>query len=95
MTTTSRHPASDTNEQFLDRLRDFYGIVIGRTSDFPLIRNNDLRADLDTTERRSVSVNESDLRMNLHAFRDLVIDIGFAKAYADGRTVVTTAEAVA
>jgi hypothetical protein len=80
-------------DEFLDRLRQSYGIVIGRTSDFPLIRNNDLRAAVDAGQRRSISVLESDLRMNLHAFRDLIIDIGFAKAYADGRTVVTTAEA--
>ncbi len=35
---------------------------------------------------------ESDLRANLHAFRDLIIDIGFAKSYADGRTIITTDE---
>lgn len=80
-------------DEFLDRLRQSYGVVVGRTSDFPLIRNNDLRTSVDASQRRSISVLESDLRMNLHAFRDLIIDIGFAKAYADGRTVVTTAEA--
>ena len=39
-----------------------------------------------------MSVIESDLRANLHAFRDLIIDIGFAKSYADGRTIITTDE---
>lgn len=82
-------------DEFLDRLRSSFGIVIGRTSDFALIRGNDLRLKEDASMQRSVSVLESDLRMNLHAFRDLMIDIGFAKAYADGRTVVTTAEASA
>ncbi len=75
-------------DEFLDRLRESYGIVVGRTVDFGVIRHNDLRAGAPV--RRSVSVIESELRLNLIEFRDLIIDIGFAKAYADGRTVVTT-----
>ena len=31
----------------------------------------------------------------LYAFRDLIVEIGFAKSYADGRTVVTTDETAA
>lgn len=77
-------------DEFLDVLRSSFGIVVGRTADFEVIRNNDLR--IGAPIRRSVSVNETDLRANLMAFRDLIIDIGFAKAYADGRTVVTTDE---
>lgn len=76
-------------DEFLDHLRQSFGIVVGRRIDFDLIRCNDLRPG---TVRRSVSVNENDLRANLLAFRDLLIDIGLAKSYADGRTVVTTDE---
>lgn len=77
-------------DEFLERLRTSFGIVVGRPQDFAAIRVNDLR-DSASKRRSSVSVVEPDLRDNLMAFRDLVIDIGFAKAYADGRTVVTTA----
>jgi hypothetical protein len=80
-------------DDFLDRLRESYGIVVGRTVDFDVIRHNDLHPGV--AVRRSVSVIETDLRANLHAFRELIIDIGFAKSYADGRTVVTTDEAAA
>lgn len=80
-------------DEFLDRLRDSFGIVLGRTVDFDIIRHNDLNPG--DAVRRSVSVIETDLRANLHAFRDLIIEIGFAKAYADGRTVVTTDETTA
>ncbi|MCW2750723.1 MAG: hypothetical protein JWR83_1833, partial [Aeromicrobium sp.] len=45
--------------------------------------------------RRSISVMEADLRANLLAFRELIVDIGFAKSYADGRTIVTTDEVAA
>ena len=80
-------------DQFLDRLRESFGIVVGRRVDFDIIRNNDLRRG--TLLQRSVSVNETDLRANLIAFKNLIIDIGFAKSYADGRTVVTTDGAAA
>lgn len=78
-------------DEFLERLRSSYGIVLGGPHDFAAIRANDLRNGNDA-RRSTVSVLESDLRQNMVAFRDLIIDIGFAKAYADGRTVVTTAE---
>jgi hypothetical protein len=77
-------------DEFLDRLRDSFGIVVGRRADFEVIRRNDLRSG--AAMPLSVSVNENDLRANLLAFKDLVIDIGMAKSYADGRTVVTTDE---
>jgi hypothetical protein len=77
-------------DDFLDRLRDSFGIVVGRRVDFDTIRRNDLRQG--AALQRSVSVNENDLRLNLLAFKNLIIDIGFAKSYADGRTVVTTDE---
>jgi hypothetical protein len=77
-------------DEFLDRLRASFGIVVGRRVDFEVIRRNDLREG--ATMRRAVSVNENDLRANLLAFKDLIIDIGLAKSYADGRTIVTTDE---
>jgi hypothetical protein len=77
-------------DDFLDTLRLSYGVVLGRATDFDVIRRNDLRPEAALT--RSVSVNEGDLRANLTAFRDLIVDIGFAKSYADGRTVVTVDE---
>lgn len=80
-------------DEFLDRLRESFGIVLGRTVDFDVIRHNDFNPG--HAVRRSVSVIEADLRNNLHAFRDLIVEIGFAKSYADGRTVVTTDETVA
>jgi hypothetical protein len=80
-------------DDFLDRLRESFGVVVGRTVDFDVIRHNDLHPD--GAVRRSVSVIESELRANLHAFRDLIIDIGFARSYADGRTFVTTDETAA
>lgn len=77
-------------DEFLDELRDSYGIVVGRQRDFEVVRRNDLRLGADLP--RSVSFNENDLRLNAIEFRDLLIDIGFAKTYADGRTIVTTDE---
>lgn len=77
-------------DDFLEILRGSFGVVVGRTADFEVIRRNDLRPGGEIG--RSVSVNEGDLRANLTAFRDLIVDIGFAKSYADGRTVVTTDE---
>ena len=77
-------------DEFLDDLRDEYGIVVGRQRDFDIVRRNDLRLGADLP--RSVSFNENDLRLNVNQFRDLLIDIGFAKTYADGRTIVTTDE---
>ncbi|WP_326634822.1 hypothetical protein OIE67_53285 [Nonomuraea fuscirosea] len=75
---------------FLDRLRDSFGIVVGRRADFEIIRRSDLQPT--GALQKSVSVNENDLRANVMAFRDLILDIGFAKSYADGRTIVTTDE---
>ena len=80
-------------DEFLDDLRDAYGIVVGRQHDFDIVRRNDLRLGADLP--RSVSINENDLRLNVNQFRDLLTDIGFAKTYADGRTIVTTDEGLA
>lgn len=75
---------------FLERLRDSFGIVVGRRADFEIIRRNDLHPH--GGRQASISVNENDLRANHVAFRDLIVDIGFAKSYADGQTIVTTDE---
>ena len=80
-------------DEFLDDVRDAFGIVIGRQHDFEVVRRNDLRLGADLP--RSVSVNENDLRRNVDQFRELLTDIGFAKTYADGRTMVTTDEGLA
>ena len=64
--------------------------MVGRQGDFDIVRHNDLRLGVDLP--RSVSFNENDLRLNVTQFRDLLIDIGFAKTYADGRTIVTADE---
>ena len=77
-------------DEFLDDLRRSYGIVVGRQRDFDMVRRNDLRLGVDLP--RSVSFDENDLRRNVNQFRDLLIDIGFAKTYADGRTIVTVDE---
>ena len=49
-------------DEFLDRLRESFGIVVGRRIDFEIIRNNDLRRG--ALMQRSVSVNENDLRQS-------------------------------
>ena len=74
----------------IDRLDLFLLLLLLLLLGKLFIRRNDLR--LGAAIQRSVSVNESDLRANLLAFRNLIIDIGFGKSYADGRTVVTTDE---
>lgn len=77
-------------DEFLDDVRAAFGIVVGRQHDFEIVRRNDLRLGAELP--RSVSFNEDDLRLNVNQFRELLTDIGFAKTYADGRTIVTTDE---
>ncbi len=74
--------------EFLDRLRDSFGILVGRPQDDPIIRRNNLAS----SERFGpmTSINEEDLRRNLGALRHLLVETGYGKSYADGRTVVTT-----
>jgi hypothetical protein len=74
--------------EFLDRLRDYFGVVVGRPEDDPIIRHMNLRDE--EFWSTIVSTNEEDLRQNVEAFRELIIESGYAKAYADGRTMVTT-----
>ncbi len=73
--------------EFLDRLRDNYGIVVGRPADDEVIRRNNLNPAQFGTP---ISIREEELRMNVAALRRAVEEIGYAKTYADGRTLVTT-----
>lgn len=73
--------------EFLDRLRAHFGIVVGRPDDDAAIRRNNLH---DTQFGPVTSINEEDLRRNVEEMRRLVVESGYAKAYADGRTMVTT-----
>jgi hypothetical protein len=74
--------------EFLDRLRDYFGVVAGRPEDDVIIRRTNLRDD--EFWPAIVSINEEDLRSNVEEFRELLVESGYAKAYADGRTMVTT-----
>jgi hypothetical protein len=75
--------------EFLDRLRDDYGIVVGRPQDDQVIRRNNLS---DNQFGTPTAIYEEDLRRNVEKMRRLVVESGYAKAYADGRTVVTTVQ---
>jgi hypothetical protein len=74
--------------EFLDRLRSNFGVVVGRPEDDGVIRRTNLLDD--DFWPAVVSINEEDLRRNVDEFRDLLVESGYAKAYADGRTMVTT-----
>ena len=73
--------------EFLDRLRDDFGILLGRPQDAAIIRRNNL---LREQFGPPTSINEEDLRRNVSALRHLLVEIGYGKSYADGRTIVTT-----
>lgn len=74
--------------EFLERLRDYFGVVVGRPEDDAVIRHTNLRDE--EFWPPVVSINEEDLRRNVEEFRDLLVESGYGKAYADGRTMVTT-----
>jgi hypothetical protein len=74
--------------EFLDRLRDLFGVVVGRPEDDAIIRHTNLRDE--EFWPAIVSINEEDLRHNVEEFRELLVESGYAKAYADGCTMVTT-----
>lgn len=74
--------------EFLHRLRDAFGVVVGRPEDHPVIRHTNLRDE--EFWPSVVSINEEDLRRNVEEFRELLVESGYAKPYADGRTMVTT-----
>jgi hypothetical protein len=73
--------------EFLDALLEQFGIVVGRRRDDALIRANNL---LGMQFGTPTSISEEDLRLNVDALRRAVLETGYAKAYADGQTVVTT-----
>ena len=74
--------------EFLERLRENFGVVVGRPEDDAVIRHTNLRDE--EFWPAVVSINEEDLRRNVEEFRELLVESGYAKAYADGRTMVTT-----
>ena len=74
--------------EFLDRLRNDFGILVGRPEDDPSIRRNNLSSS--DPFGPMTSINEEDLRRNVAALRHLLVETGYGKSYADGRTIVTT-----
>ncbi len=78
--------------EFLDRLRDDYGILVGRPDDDLIIRRNNLSSSAQFGP--PTSINEEDLRRNVTALSRLLVETGYGKHYADGRTVVTTRQGV-
>ena len=77
--------------EFLDRLKEDFGIVIGRPEDDDVLRLNNLHGD---QFGAPTTLNEDDLRSNVTELRKSVIETGYGKSYADGSTVVTTAPEV-
>ena len=73
--------------EFLDRLKDDFGILVGRPEDDPIIRRNNLSPE---QFGPPTSINEEDLRRNVAELRHLLVETGYGKSYADGRTIVTT-----
>jgi hypothetical protein len=73
--------------EFLDRLLDDYGIIVGRPKDDDVIRRNNLNEAQFGTP---ISIPEEQLRLNVAALRRAIESIGYAKTYADGRTLITT-----
>ncbi len=73
--------------EFLDRLKDDFRILVGRPQDAQVIRRNNLSPE---QFGPPTSINEEDLRLNVDALRHLLVEIGYGKSYADGRTIVTT-----
>ena len=73
--------------EFLDRLKSDFTIVVGRPEDDPMIRRNNL---LPTQFGPPTSINEDDLRRNVTRLRHLLVETGYGKSYADGRTIVST-----
>jgi hypothetical protein len=73
--------------EFLDRLRDNFGILVGRPEDDALLRHMNLRDE--GYWGTIVSINEEDLRRNVEVLGQLIVEAGYGKAYADGRTMVS------
>jgi hypothetical protein len=73
--------------EFLDRLRDSFGVLAGRAQDDDAVHTCDLDGQLWTT---TTSIAEEDLRMNVEALRVAVLDTGYGREYADGQTVIAS-----
>ena len=73
--------------EFLDRIRNDFGILVGRPEDDPIIRRNNL-SSLEQFGPMT-SINEEDLRCNVAALRQLLVETGYGRSYADGRIIVT------
>ncbi len=74
--------------EFLDRLRLDYGIVVGRPEDDRLIRYNNLHGN---QFGPPTAIYEEELRQNVDQLRALLVETGYGRSYADGRTIITTA----
>ena len=74
--------------EFLDQIRENFGVIVGRPVDDRVIRCTNLSGK--EFWPPIVSISEQDLRANVRAFRDRVVESGYGKAYADGLTMVTT-----
>jgi hypothetical protein len=73
--------------EFLDRLRDSFGILAGRAQDDEAVHTCNLAGSQWTS---TTSIAEEDLRMNVEALRLAVLDTGYGREYADGQTVVAS-----
>ena len=73
--------------EFLDRLRDSFGILAGRAQDDEAVRTCNLAGQQWTA---TTSIAEEDLRMNVEALRLAVLETGYAREYADGQTVIVS-----
>ncbi|MBC7077665.1 MAG: hypothetical protein H5T92_05085, partial [Synergistales bacterium] len=72
--------------EFLERLFEKFGIVVGREEDIEIIRRNNIYPEpfgLPTI------VNEDELRKNKEGLRQHLEELGYAVSYADGVTIVT------
>jgi hypothetical protein len=73
--------------EFLDRLRESFGILAGRAQDDDAVRTCNLAAEQWTS---TTSIAEEDLRLNVEALRVAVLETGYARQYADGQTVIVS-----
>lgn len=73
--------------EFLDRLRDSFGVLAGRAQDDEAVRTCNLAGAQWTS---TTSIAEEDLRMNVEALRTAVLETGYAREYADGQTVIVS-----
>jgi hypothetical protein len=73
---------------FLTELRESFGILAGRAQDDDAVRTCNVRHEQWTSQ---TTIAEEDLRMNVEALRQALLDTGYAREYADGQTVVLSA----